>query len=639
MNKFYSLFYHQFKNLRSLFLISFTMKITTIQNFKRRLFRQVAVASIGFCALWWQPALAQTTLPLDDLSAFRDPGKSWQIAGDVNADLQAKGVLNTEKGTGVLVNLPDKKKPGKDLFTQLQHGDADLELDYMMAKGSNSGIYLQGRYEIQLLDSWGATNPKAGDNGGIYERWNESKPEGQKGYEGHAPRQNVSRAPGLWQHLKISFQAPRFDAQGKKTEHAKILYVQLNGVTIHEDVELSGPTRGAMENNEVEKGPLRIQGDHGAVAFKNITVTDYGKPRPEFSDLKYAVYKGIFEGAPNFDTLKAVAQGTSEELTFTVSPLTDDVLLRYQGTLNVQSPGEYRFNMGMAGGGGLLKIDGKPVIPISRGRGQGSTSLAAGKVPFELIYAKQVDWVTPSFTLSIEGPGIRAYETTTDFTTNEIPDPILVHAQETTVLRSFMDVPNAPRIVHAVSVGSPQQVHYTYDLDNGMPVQVWRGDFLNTTPMWHNRGNGTARPEGSVQFLGTPALAIAKLTTEQQPWTVDSAQAAYTPKGYVLNANDQPVFQYKVYGTTVKDAVQALDNGQGIRRILEVAQPGDKLYIKLAEGNSIKALSDGLYVIDDKAYYLQIDNAANAKPLIRDGNGKKQLIVPLQSQLSYSILF
>jgi hypothetical protein len=102
------------------------------------------------------------------------------------------------------------------LFTKTVYGDADLELDYMMAKGSNSGIYLQGRYEIQLLDSWGTVNPKSGDNGGIYERWDDSKPEGQQGYDGHAPRQNASRAPGLWQHIKISFQAPRFDGKGQK---------------------------------------------------------------------------------------------------------------------------------------------------------------------------------------------------------------------------------------------------------------------------------------------------------------------------------------------------------------------------------------------------------------------------------------
>lgn len=166
----------------------------------------------------------------------------------------------------------------------------DLELDYMVAKGANSGIYLQGLYELQLEDSWGVNTPTSGNNGGISGRWDEKRPNGQKGFQGYAPRQNASKAPGLWQHLKVSFQAPRFDASGKKIENAKILRAELNGVTIHEDVELLGPTRGAISNEEKATGPLRFQGDHGAVAFKNIRITPYEKPRPELVNLNYKVY-------------------------------------------------------------------------------------------------------------------------------------------------------------------------------------------------------------------------------------------------------------------------------------------------------------------------------------------------------------
>src|SRR3546814_16320025 len=59
-----------------------------------------------------------------------------------------------------------KSAHGKDLYSVGEFGDMDLELDYMMARGSNSGIYLQGRYELQLLDSWGVSTPSYGDNGG-----------------------------------------------------------------------------------------------------------------------------------------------------------------------------------------------------------------------------------------------------------------------------------------------------------------------------------------------------------------------------------------------------------------------------------------------------------------------------------------
>src|SRR5215217_3069057 len=174
----------------------------------------------------------KTQISLNDLSAFAAPAKNWEIVGNVRADLDLANHFTTAKGNGILVSRVEKGKPGSDFYTLLQHGDMDIEMDYMMAKGANSGIYLQGRYEVQLLDSWGTVNPKSSDNGGIYERWDGNRPDGQKGYEGHAPRQNVSRAPGLWQHVKISFQAPRFDDKGMKTTNAKILYLSLNGVLV-----------------------------------------------------------------------------------------------------------------------------------------------------------------------------------------------------------------------------------------------------------------------------------------------------------------------------------------------------------------------------------------------------------------------
>ncbi len=223
----------------------------------------------------------------------------------MQADLSQNHSFSITVGKGVLVNQPtDKTK--EHLYTNLAHGDLDIEFDYMMAKGSNSGIYLQSRYEVQLLDSWGVLQPNAGDNGGIYERWDESKPEGQKGYEGHAPRQNVSRAPGLWQHLKISFQAPRFEG-GKKISNAKILSVELNGVLVQENVELSGPTRAAVANDEIPEAPIMIQGDHGPVAFRNMTCSNFNKPRPVMSGIETMLYPGKFVVKPDFEKIKPTA--------------------------------------------------------------------------------------------------------------------------------------------------------------------------------------------------------------------------------------------------------------------------------------------------------------------------------------------
>lgn len=446
---------------------------------------------------------------LTDLSFFKNPSKSWQIAGGAKADLGKINQLNLSQGTGVLVNLPGKKLKGEDLYTLTEYGDIDLELEYLMASGSNSGIYLQGRYELQLADTWAAQSPRSGSNGGIYERWDDSKPDGQKGYSGYAPRQNASRAPGLWQKLKISFQASRFNEAGTKIGNAVMLRVELNGVIIHDRVELSGPTRGSVSNTEAAIGPLRIQGDHGAVAFRNLKITKFDAPRP------------------------------------------------------------------------------------------------AERTPAN---------------------------------TNGV-DPILIDASENIVLRSFMDLPGSPRIVHAVSVGSPQKVHYTYDMDKAMIIQLWRGGFLNATPMWHDRGDGSSRPLGAVQYFGKPLPALARLSDPEAAWIADTAGTSYRPKGYVLDEEGRPTFRYMSHGTSITDFIQVIDMGRGISRRISVADPSKDLYFRLAEAASIEEISDGMYLIDGQSYYLRLDDTGGMKPILRDQNGRRELIINPGKSLSYSILF
>src|SRR5690606_32467190 len=148
---------------------------------------------------------------------------------------------------------------GTDLHTAWEHGDIDLEMEVMMPRASNSGIYFQGRYELQLLDSWKKENPTYGDMGGIYQRWDEARGPGRQGYEGFAPRVNAARAPGLWQELRVQFRAPRFDSAGRKVENARFVRVELNGAVLHENVEMSGATRGAALPGEAATGPIRIQ--------------------------------------------------------------------------------------------------------------------------------------------------------------------------------------------------------------------------------------------------------------------------------------------------------------------------------------------------------------------------------------------
>ena len=121
---------------------------------------------------------------------------------------------------------------------------------------ANSGIYIQGRYEIQILDSYGLEG-RDNECGGIYKV--------------AAPRVNMCAPPLTWQTYDILFHAPRFDAAGDKTEDAR-LSVAHNGVLIHEDLALPAPTPGGVGGEVSEPGGLYIQ-DHGnPVWFHNIWV-------------------------------------------------------------------------------------------------------------------------------------------------------------------------------------------------------------------------------------------------------------------------------------------------------------------------------------------------------------------------------
>jgi len=149
---------------------------------------------------------------------------------------------------------------GVDIYTEEKFGDIHLEVEFLLPKGSNSGVYLMGEYEVQVLDSYGKPDNKLtqGDLGALY---------------GAAPpKKNAARKPGEWQKFVIEFQAPRF-ANGQKIAPARFRKVELNGVLLHENVEMKGPTPGGLTGKEAPTGPLMFQGDHGPVAYRNIIIT------------------------------------------------------------------------------------------------------------------------------------------------------------------------------------------------------------------------------------------------------------------------------------------------------------------------------------------------------------------------------
>ena len=131
-------------------------------------------------------AAEEITLTGDDFSAWRNNTGQWEIIGDVSLDPANEKLLKGKPGTGVMLNGPKGKT--SHLFSRAEYGDVKAHIEFMVSKGSNSGVYFMGRYEIQVFDSYGTGEaPYPGiECGGIYERWDESR--NPKGFEGHSGR-------------------------------------------------------------------------------------------------------------------------------------------------------------------------------------------------------------------------------------------------------------------------------------------------------------------------------------------------------------------------------------------------------------------------------------------------------------------
>lgn len=197
----------------------------------------------------------------------RHPNKpnTWQAAGRVELDPADAKRLAITAGQGILVNGPDGRT--NDIVTTREFGDIEAHIEFLVPAESNSGVYFMGEYELQVYDSYNETNLKPKDCGGIYPRWIN-----EQNVEGHAPRVNASKPPGKWQMFDVVFRAPRFDVGGRKIENARFVSVRHNGVIIHQNLSLSGPTRGGLTDHEKPRGLIMIQGDHGPVAYRNLKV-------------------------------------------------------------------------------------------------------------------------------------------------------------------------------------------------------------------------------------------------------------------------------------------------------------------------------------------------------------------------------
>lgn len=136
-------------------------------------------------------------------------------------------------------------KTGSNIVTDQKFNDFKLHIEFRYPEHSNSGVYLRGRYEVQVMDSKGQ-EPESGLLGGIY------------GFI--APSDMMAKNAGEWQSFDI-------------TLIGRMVTVAVNGKTVITNQEIPGITGGALDSKEGEPGPIYIQGDHGPVEYRNIVIT------------------------------------------------------------------------------------------------------------------------------------------------------------------------------------------------------------------------------------------------------------------------------------------------------------------------------------------------------------------------------
>ncbi len=576
--------------------------------------------------------LPYKSLPLTSLEGMETSGSNWQIVEGVVSDFQKKHHIDMKDGTGVLLNnqTPEQKA---HIFTGFAHGDMELDIEFLMPKTSNSGIYFQSRYEVQLLDSWMVEEPAAGDCGGIYERWDPSRPDGQKGYEGHPPRINAAKAPGLWQHFHIKFRAPRFDAEGNKTANAVFEEVILNGIKIHENVEVTGPTRAAAsEDSEVPLAPLMIQGDHGPVAFRNIKYKLYEDNSLAISNLTYDYYEmeEDYREFPPLDSLPvALSDTTSTMIVDRLSQQQNDVAFRFKGDLNVAVPGDHLFILS-AYNGARLFIDDEEVI--AEGQDRALKNLTAGRHDLRLDYYNSNR--RKLLFLEYEGPGQRRTTLAGVYPERLRRVPTLLHLDpspdEPEMVRSFISY-KGDKLTHAISVGDPARINYSYDLKSGSLLQVWRGGFADMSQAWVNRGTPQLLlPQGMSVVLPKSAFLTENGSSAQA-----SGELGY--EGYAIDESGRPTFRFANASVDFQDAYHPSPDGTGLIRTL-TNDAETAITVSIAIGDFVEEVRASCFVIDGNHYLEMMDDTT---PSIRESNGKKEMLleVPSKSQAKYAIIW
>jgi hypothetical protein len=205
----------------------------------KKCFLILVTAAVAFCPLL-------TVQAADDESGFTPLFNGRDMTGWKLRNPHGNHSWSILPG-GILKNTVEKGTHGTDLVTDKKFWNFTVRYEFMTPENSNSGFYLRGRHELQILGDYKSGKASINGNGSIYNF--------------KAPDSFVTKPSGEWQTAEATIIGNR-------------ITVIMNGVKIHDNVECNKATGSEIDNKVTEPGPIFLQGDHGTVSFRNIRIKE-----------------------------------------------------------------------------------------------------------------------------------------------------------------------------------------------------------------------------------------------------------------------------------------------------------------------------------------------------------------------------
>ncbi|MGB3800455.1 MAG: PA14 domain-containing protein [Lewinella sp.] len=456
-------------------------------------------------------------------------------------------------------------------------------------------------------------------------------------------RSSVDIRPDVWQNLELAY------LPATASTPALLVATYLNGNLVYYQQPLSGGASAGPLTLEVTAGEVAVTGfSTSSQAGKASSMTSDGEVDLNLPLIHYAYYD--VDGSPAtydaYDSQTPAKEGYISR--FDLGAIRDenrDYAIRFEADLDVPKAGPYTFFLRSSTHSALF-IDGEEVVglgPDTEGiENEGTVNLSEGTHEVRLDHYQQTNWNHLLLKYAYGEEERRSFNDMPEGQAMATPRSAEATPVETDdrpyLLRSFLNFPMArvydytQKRTHVINVGEADGPHYSYDLQNGSLLQVWRGPFVDVSEMWEGRGEPQV-----VRALG-PAVAFdgrPQWTGDGGSWPEESTDLRH--RRYELDGDGRPTFFFDV-GNNGQVSDRFIPTDSGLERTLTNAE-GETLLTNIAAASDIRETAPGVFETVNPGLNIQVLELASGGLRLLNGEGTKRLVaeLPPGEHLTYSI--